>query len=51
VFLQLAEPKIGKFCLETFLLSRWAIECVVRDAEFHASLIEGGHLPIDPVVQ
>jgi hypothetical protein len=49
VFLQLAEPELGKFGLETFLLNRTAIECVVRAAEFHASIIaQSGRLPIDP---
>jgi len=49
VYLQLAEPDMGKLGLETFLLNRGAIECVVRGAEFHASIIEQSpHLPIDP---
>jgi hypothetical protein len=49
VFLQLAEPKLGRIGLETFLLDRWAIECVVRAAEYHASIIaQTGRLPIDP---
>ena len=49
VYLQLAEPDMGKLGLETFLLNRWAIECVVRGAEFHASIIaHSPHLPIDP---
>src|SRR5215813_166194 len=30
VFLQIAEPEMGKIGLETFLLNRRAIECVVR---------------------
>jgi hypothetical protein len=48
-FLQLAGPEMGKLCLETFLLNRWAIECVVRGAEYHASIIaQNGRLPIDP---
>ena len=50
VFLQLAEPEMGKLGLETFLLNRSAIECVVRAAEYHASIIaQNGRLPIDPV--
>ena len=49
VFLQLAEPGMGKLDLETFLFNRGAIECVVRGAEFHASIIaHSPHLPIDP---
>jgi hypothetical protein len=49
VFLQLTEPIIGKLTLETFLLSREAIECVVRAAEYHASVIaQSARLPIDP---
>ena len=48
-FLHLTEPEMGKLGLETFLLNRWAIECVVRGAEFHASIIaHSPHLPIDP---
>ena len=40
---------MGKLCLETFLLNRGAIECVVRGAEYHASIIaQNGRLPIDP---
>ena len=39
-FLQLAGPEMGKLCLETFLLNRWAIECVVQAAEYHASIID-----------
>lgn len=49
VFLHLAEPEMGKLGLETFLLNRSAIECVVRAAEYHASIIaQSGGLPIDP---
>jgi hypothetical protein len=49
VFLQLAEPEMGKLGLETFLLNRGAIAWVVRDAEFHASIIaQNPRLPIDP---
>jgi hypothetical protein len=48
-FLHVAEPEMGKLGLETFLLNRGAIECVVRGAEFHASIIaHSPHLPIDP---
>ena len=48
-FLHLTEPEMGKLGLETFLFNRWAIECVVRGAEFHASIIaHSPHLPIDP---
>ena len=49
VFLQLAEPEMGKLGLETFLLNRSAIECVVCAAEYHASIVaQSGGLPIDP---
>jgi hypothetical protein len=49
VFLQLIQPKVGKLNLEIFFLSREAIECVVRAAEYHASIIaQSRHLPIDP---
>jgi hypothetical protein len=49
VFLQLAEPEIGDLGFERFLLNRWAIECVVRAAKYHASIIEQSRrLPIDP---
>jgi hypothetical protein len=49
LFSQLAEPEMSKLGLETFLLNRSAIECVVRAAECHASIIaQSGCLPIDP---
>jgi hypothetical protein len=49
VFLQLAEPELGRIGLETLLLNRGAIECVVRAADCHASIIaQAGGLPIDP---
>jgi hypothetical protein len=49
LFLRLAELKMGNFALETFLLNRASIECVVRAAAYHASIIEQSrHLPIDP---
>jgi hypothetical protein len=48
LFLQLAEPEMGKLGFETFLLNRGAIECVVRVAAFHASIIaQSRHLPVD----
>jgi len=49
VFLQIAEPGMGKIGLETFLLNRGAIAGVVRAAEYHASIIAlNPRLPIDP---
>jgi hypothetical protein len=48
VFLQLAEPEKGELPFETFLFNRKAIECVVRAAEFYASIIaQNRWLPID----
>jgi hypothetical protein len=48
VFLQLAEPGLGRIIFERFLLNRRSIECVVRAAEFHASIIaRSGRIPID----
>ena len=48
VFLQLAEPEEGAFPLETFFFNRRAIECVIRIAEFYASIIaQNRWLPIN----
>jgi hypothetical protein len=39
VFLQLAEPETGPLGFETFLLNRAAIECWVRAAKYHETII------------
>ena len=45
----LAEPEMGRLVLETFLLNRKSIECVIRGAQYHESIIaQSGRLPIDP---
>jgi hypothetical protein len=49
LFLWLAEPEMGRLVLETFLLNRKSIECVIRGAQYHESIIaQSGRLPIDP---
>jgi hypothetical protein len=48
VFLQLAEPELGRIGLERFLFNRGCVECVLRAAEYHASIIaHSERMPID----
>jgi hypothetical protein len=48
VMLQLVEEQTGSLGLETLLLGHHAIECVVRAAEFHESVVaQSRHLRID----
>jgi hypothetical protein len=49
LFLQLAFPSIDRLGWETFLFNQWVVECVIRAAEYHASIISNTNgLPIDP---
>jgi hypothetical protein len=38
LFLQLAFPSIDRLGWETFLFNQWVVECVIRAAEYHASI-------------
>jgi hypothetical protein len=49
LFLQLGFPSIDQLGWETFLFNQWVVECVIRAAEYHASIITNTNgLPIDP---